>query len=160
MLQLGIVARDTRNLQILDADLSTLPRTLQRDRARRSWLLSFHPEHADEWLRHGASILPRRVEGGEIAENRAAGVTPSHDDDDGFGSGTRLLVQFGLGLVDRSRARDRSYRATGTFGLLARLLTRGQDSAALLMDEQSSRMSRLHSITHSGAASSLGRQHR
>ena len=158
--KLGIVARDTRNLQILDADLSYNWRPRLYSGIERESLvdwLSFHKNDANEWLRHGAAIYLAGVEGGEIRGNtvrqgmnallmtRTNGVR-IWNNDFSFNSG------LGIGLYRSSRNVIVHNRADWNVrGYSHGFYNRGQDSAALLMYEQSSsNVVAYNSMTHSG----------
>jgi hypothetical protein len=65
----GIVGRGTRNLRILDVDLSYgwKPRlySIVEHESLLDWL-SFHQNEKDEWMQFGAAIYLREVRGGEV----------------------------------------------------------------------------------------------
>jgi nitrous oxidase accessory protein NosD len=158
--RVGILARNTQQLTIADATLSHSwkPRlySLVEHESLADWL-SFHHNEKKEWLRFGAALYLDGVSGGEIknitAEQGMNGLLMTrsdhlsvHDNSFMFNSG------LGVGM----------YRATDNQLLHNRLdynvrgyshgfYRRGQDSADLLMFEQSSRnIVAYNSATHGG----------
>ena len=71
--QIGILARGTRNLALIDNDASRnwRPRlfSLVEHESLVDWL-SHHKNENDEWMRFGAGIYLADVQGGEIRGNR------------------------------------------------------------------------------------------
>src|SRR6266550_6898034 len=158
--KVGILARGTRRLSLRNNDLSDnwKPRlfSLVEHESLVDWL-SFHHNEKDEWLRFGAAIYLADVQGGEVRENtvlesmngllivRTSGLM-IRDNNFSFNSGV------GIGLY---RSSDDSivhnqldYNVRGySHGFYAR----GQDSADLLIYEQSSRnFIAFNSLTHGG----------
>jgi parallel beta-helix repeat protein len=158
--KVGILARGTRQLTLRDNDLSDnwKPRlfSLVEHESLVDWL-SFHHNEKDEWLRFGAAIYLQNVKGGEVRGNRAVGGMNGlllvrsdglniHDNTFSFNSG------LGIGLY---RSSDdtiiRNQLDYNVRGYSHRFYTRGQDSADLLLFEQSSRnVVALNSLTHGG----------
>jgi len=158
--KVGILARGTRQLTLRDSDLSDnwKPRlfSLVEHESLADWL-SFHHNEKDEWLRFGAAIYLQDVKGAEVRGNTATGgmnglllVRSSgvmvRDNTFSFNSG------LGIGLYRSSddtiihNQLDYNVR-----GYSHRFFTRGQDSADLLLFEQSSRnVVALNSMTHGG----------
>ena len=158
--KVGILARGTRGLTLVDNDLSYnwKPRlySLVEHESLVDWLSYHHNEH-DEWLRYGAAIYLEDVTGGAVAANtvhqgmnalllvRTVGVA-IRDNDFSFNSG------LGIGLYrssDDSIIHNRiDYDVRGySHGRY----TRGQDSADLLIYEQSCRnVVADNSLTHGG----------
>src|SRR6266704_1134280 len=158
--KVGILARGTRNLTLEDNDLSYnwKPRLLSlvEHESLVDWL-SFHHNDHDEWLRFGAAIYLADVTGGEVRENtvvqgmnalllvRGSGLT-IRDNDFSFNSG------LGIGLYrscDDTILHNRvDYDVRGySHGVYSR----GQDSAGLLIYEQSCRnVVADNSLTHGG----------
>src|SRR6266545_5652775 len=158
--KVGILARGTRGLGLLGNDVSRnwKPRlfSLVEHESLVDWL-SFHHNENNEWLRFGAGIYLQDVQGGELRNNlamggmnavllvRSTGIT-IRDNNFSFNSG------LGIGL----------YRSTDDTIVHNRLdynvrgyshghYTRGQDSADLLLFEQSSRnVVAFNSMTHGG----------
>ena len=158
--KVAIVARGTRGLTLADNDLSDnwKPRlfSLVEHESLVDWL-SFHRNEKDEWLRFGAAAYLADVRGGEIRGNQARrgmnGILLVRSDSlriwnnvVSFNSG----IGFGLyrssdNLIAHNHA-DYNVR-----GYSHGFFKRGQDSAALLMYEQSCRnVVAYNSMTHSG----------
>ncbi|HEU4830440.1 MAG TPA: NosD domain-containing protein, partial [Gemmatimonadales bacterium] len=119
--------------------------------------LSYHKNENDEWLRYGAAIYLAGVEGGEIRDNvvrqgmNGLLMTRSSrvriwNNDFSFNSG------LGIGLYRSSHSFIAHNRADWNVrGYSHGFYNRGQDSAALLMYEQSSHnVVAFNSMTHSG----------
>src|SRR3989454_137690 len=158
--KVGILARGTRQLTLRNSDLSDnwKPRlfSLVEHESLVDWL-SFHHNEKDEWLRFGAAIYLQDVKGAEVRNNvvigglnglllvRSNGVT-IRDNNFSFNSG------LGIGLYrssdDTIIHNEVDYNVRG---YSHRFFTRGQDSADLLLFEQSSRnVVALNSLTHGG----------
>ncbi|HEV8263586.1 MAG TPA: NosD domain-containing protein [Gemmatimonadales bacterium] len=158
--RVGILARGTRRLALIDNDVSYTwkPRlfSLVEHESLVDWL-SFHHNEQDEWLRFGAAIYLADVSGGEVRGNRAVQgmnglmlVRSDHmairDNEFSFNSG------LGIGLYRSSDDTIVHNRIDyDVRGYSHRFYRRGQDSAGLLMFEQSSRnVVAYNSITHGG----------
>jgi parallel beta-helix repeat protein len=158
--KLGIVARGTRRLTLERNDLSHNWRPRLYSGVERESLvdwLSYHKNEGDEWLRYGAAIYLAGVEGGEIRDNtvrqgmnallmtRSSGLR-IWNNDFSFNSG------LGIGLYRSSRNLIAHNRMDWNVrGYSHGFFNRGQDSAALLMYEQSSEnVVAFNSMTHSG----------
>jgi len=156
----AILARGTRNLRLLDNELSYnwKPRlfSLIGHESLVDWL-SFHDNEEREWMRFGAAIYLEDVEGGEIAGNRAVQgmngllMTRSNDlavrdNELAFNSG------LGIGLYRSSGNRIEANRLDyNVRGYSHGFYQRGQDSAAILLYEQSNdNVIAFNSATHSG----------
>src|SRR5712691_12857543 len=145
--KVGILARGTRQLTLRNNDLSDnwKPRlfSLVEHESLVDWL-SFHHNEKDEWLRFGAAIYLQDVKGAELRGNvvvggmnglmlvRSTGVVV-RENDFSFNSG------LGIGLYrssDDTIVHNRlDYNVRGySHGRYSR----GQDSAGLLVFEQSS----------------------
>lgn len=158
--KVGILVRGVRNLTLSGNDLSYnwKPRLWSGlgHESLVDWL-SFHRNEQDEWLRYGAGIYLDRVEGGEIRDNVAR-----------QGMNGLLLVRsnrlriwnndftflsgLGIGLYRSSYNTIMHNRADWCMrGYVHGGYSRGQDSAALLLYEQSSHnVVAYNSMTHSG----------
>ncbi|HLQ59604.1 MAG TPA: right-handed parallel beta-helix repeat-containing protein [Gemmatimonadales bacterium] len=158
--KIGILARRTHGLALLgnDASHNWKPRlfSLVEHESLVDWL-SFHHNEKDEWLRFGAAIYLQDVSGAAVRNNiavggmnglmlvRSTGVT-IRDNNFSFNSG------LGIGLYrssDDTIVHNRlDYNVRGySHGHY----TRGQDSADLLLFEQSSRnFVAYNSMTHGG----------
>jgi parallel beta-helix repeat protein len=158
--RVGVLARDTRGLTLVDDDVSYTwkPRlfSLVEHESLVDWL-SFHHNERDEWLRYGAGLYLAGVSGGEIQGNRARQgmnglmlVRSDHvlvrDNDFSFNSGAGLALYRSSDNTIVHNRLDYDVR-----GYSHRFYHRGQDSAGLLMYEQSSRnVVAYNSITHGG----------
>jgi parallel beta-helix repeat protein len=156
----GILARGTRGLRLSGNDVSHnwKPRLFSgvEHESLVDWL-SFHHNEKDEWLRFGAAMYLQDISGGEVRNNlsasgmnalmlvRSAGVVV-RDNNFSFNSG------LGIGLYrssDDTIVHNRlDYNVRGySHGHY----TRGQDSADLLLFEQSCRnVVAFNSLTHGG----------
>ncbi|HEU5219809.1 MAG TPA: NosD domain-containing protein, partial [Gemmatimonadales bacterium] len=158
--RIAVYARGTRDLQLIDNDASYnwKPRlySLVEHESLVDWL-SFHHNEGDEWLRYAGAFFLVDVKGGEIRGNRAVQgmnalmLTRSdslriQNNDFSFNSG------LGVGLYrssDNTIVRNRiDYDVRG---YSHRFYRRGQDSAGLLLYEQSNRnVVAYNSATHGG----------
>jgi len=158
--KVGILARGTRLLTLRNNDLSNnwKPRlfSLVEHESLVDWL-SFHHNEKDEWLRFGAAIYLQDVKGADLRGNRAVGGMNGlllvrtdgamiRDNTFSFNSG------LGIGLYrssdDTIIHNELDYNVRG---YSHKFYSRGQDSADLLLFEQSSRnLVALNSLTHGG----------
>jgi len=158
--RVAILARGTKALEIADNDLSHnwKPRlySLVEHESLADWL-SFHKNEKDEWLRFGAAIYLNGVSGGEVHHNRAEqGMNGLllvrtdrlliHDNTFSYNSG------LGIGLYRSSDNQIVHNRLDfNVRGYSHGFFRRGQDSANLLLYEQSSRnVVAYNSATHGG----------
>ena len=156
----AIVARGTRNLRIIDSDLSFnwKPRlySIVEHESLADWL-SFHHNEKDEWMRFGAAIYLKDVQGGEIRGTtvhqsmNALLMTRSDslliwNNDFSFNSG------LGIGMYRSDHNRIMHNRVDyNVRGYSEGFYRRGQDSAGILIYEQSdSNTVAFNSATHSG----------
>src|SRR5438874_3554174 len=158
--KVGILARGSRQLALRDNDLSHnwKPRlfSLVEHESLADWL-SFHHNEKDEWLRFGAAIYLQDVKGAEVRGNRAVGGM----------NGLLLVRATGVMVRDNNRSFNSAlgiglYRSSddtiihnqldyNVRGYSHRFYTRGQDSADLLLFEQSSHnFVAYNSMTHGG----------
>ena len=158
--KVGILARGTQRLVLEKNDLSRnwRPRlfSLVEHESLVDWL-SFHHNEKDEWLRFGAAMYLQDVKGGELRANVAMGGMNGlllvrtdglmiRDNNFSFNSG------LGIGLY---RASDdtiiHNQLDYNVRGYSHGFYSRGQDSADLLLYEQSSRnVIASNSMTHGG----------
>jgi len=158
--KVGIVARGTRRLTLADNDLSDnwKPRLFSGigHESLVDWL-SYHRNEKDEWLRFGAAVYLADVKGGEIRGTRVErgmnGILLVRSDSlriwnnvVSFNSG------IGFGLYRSSdNTIAHNHADYNVRGYSHGYFRRGQDSAALLMYEQSCRnVVAYNSMTHSG----------
>ncbi len=156
----GILARGTRGLRIVDVDLSYgwKPRLFSQlgHESLVDWL-SYHDNEAAEWMRFGAAIYLEDVRGGVVRGTRAVqgmnGLLMTRSDsvlvfenDFSYNSG------LGAGLYRSSgNALVRNRFDFDVRGYSEGFYQRGQDSAGILVYEQSSGNLFAHnSATHSG----------
>ncbi|MFL5565252.1 MAG: right-handed parallel beta-helix repeat-containing protein, partial [Gemmatimonadaceae bacterium] len=158
--KIGILARRTRNLSLLDNDLSGnwKPRlySVVEHESLVDWL-SFHKNDADEWLRYGAAAYLSDVAGGEIRGNT---VTQGMN-------GLMLVRTNGLRIWNNNFSFNSGvgiglYRSSNDTimhnqvdynvrGYSEGFYRRGQDAADVLIYEQSSRnVVAYNSMTHGG----------
>lgn len=156
----GILARRTVNLSLIDNDLSYnwKPRLYSEveHESLIDWL-SFHHNEKDEWLRYGAGAYLSDVEGGEIRGNTAT---------QGM-NGLMLVRTSGLRIWNNTFSFNSGvgiglYRSSGNSimhnrvdydvrGYSEGFYRRGQDAADLLMYEQSDKnVVAYNSMTHGG----------
>ncbi|HVS59386.1 MAG TPA: right-handed parallel beta-helix repeat-containing protein [Gemmatimonadaceae bacterium] len=158
--KVGIIARGTRGLSLIDNDLSYnwKPRlySIIEHESLIDWL-SFHHNEKDEWLRYGAGVYLADVTGGEIRGNtveqgmndlmlvRSSGLR-IWNNTFSFNSGV------GIGLYRSSGDTIMHNRVDyDVCGYSDAFYRRGQDAADLLMYEQSSRnVVAYNSMTHGG----------
>lgn len=158
--RVGILVRGTRDVGLVDNDVSYTwkPRlfSLVEHESLVDWL-SFHHNEQDEWLRFGAAFYLADVSGGEIRGNRATQgmnglmlVRSDHlgiqDNEFTFNSGVGIALYRSSDDTIVSNRVDYNVR-----GYSHRFYRRGQDSAGLLLYEQSSRnIVACNSVTHGG----------
>ncbi|HET9332252.1 MAG TPA: NosD domain-containing protein [Gemmatimonadota bacterium] len=158
--KVGLLARSTRGLRLENNDFSHNWRQRLASGIERESLVdwqSYHQNDADEWLRYGAGIYLSGIEGGEIVGNTVVqgqnGLMITRS------SGLRIwnntlswLSGIGIGLY-RSSGNTIMHNAVdfAIRGYSHGFYNRGQDSAAILLYEQSQRnVVAYNSATHSG----------
>jgi parallel beta-helix repeat protein len=156
----AILARGTRGLSLVDNDVSYTwkPRlfSLVEHESLMDWL-SYHHNDEGQWLRFGAGIYLDGVRGGEISGNRGVQgmngllMTRSDslrivDNEFAFNSGLGIGMYRSSDNVIMHNRLDYNVR-----GYSHGFYRRGQDSAGLLLYEQSDRnVIAYNSATHSG----------
>ena len=158
--KVGIMARGTRDLALIGNDLSYNWKpplySLVEHESLVDWLSFHHNEH-DEWLRYGAGAYLVDVHGGEIRDNVAeqgmnglmlvrSDSLRIHDNTLSYNSGLGLgLYRSASNVIEHNRI-DFDVR-----GYSHGFYRRGQDSAGLLLYEQSdSNVVAYNSVTHGG----------
>jgi parallel beta-helix repeat protein len=156
----GILARGTHGLTLINNDLSDTwkPRlfSLIEHESLVDWL-SFHHNENNEWLRFGAAIYLEDIKGGELRENTAMrgmnGLMLVRSDgltirDNNFSFNSAVGVALYRSSDDTIVHNQIDYNVRGySHGFY----TRGQDSADLLLYEQSNRnVVAFNSLTHGG----------
>jgi parallel beta-helix repeat protein len=158
--RVGVLARGTRGLTLegVDASYTWKPRlfSLLEHESLVDWQSYHHNEH-DEWLRWGAAVYLENVRGGTVRGCRAVqganglmlvrtDSVEVADNDFSFNSGTGIALYRSSGNTIVHNRVDYDMR-----GYSDRFYHRGQDSAGLLMYEQSSgNVVAYNSITHGG----------
>ena len=158
--KIGVLARGTRDLSLIDNDLSYnwKPRlySLIEHESLVDWL-SFHHNEKDEWLRYGAAAYLSDVAGGEIRGNTVTqgmnGVMLVRsrrlriwNNDFSFNSGLGIGLYRSSGNSIMHNRVDYDVR-----GYSEGFYRRGQDAADLLIYEQSdSNVVAYNSMTHGG----------
>lgn len=156
----GLWTTDTPEIRITDSDFSynwrqRLKSTLEREHLD-DWM-SYHQNEQDEWMRYGAAIYLRRADGAQVDHVRVTG-----------GQNGILMTEVNDGLFYNNEITFNSslgigmYLSSGNMVMHNRLdfnvrgyshgvYNRGQDSAAILLYEQSSNnVFAYNSATHSG----------
>ena len=158
--KVGIMARGTRELSLLDNDLSYnwKPRlySLVEHESLMDWLSHHNNEH-DEWLRYGAAIYLSDVKGGSIRGNRITqgmeGLMLTRSDSIRIWNNT-IEFNSGVGIaLYRSSFNSimHNHASYNVRGFSNHFYRRGQDSADLLLYEQSSHNTvAFNSMTHGG----------
>lgn len=158
--KIAILARGTRNLRLLDNDLSFnwKPRlySIVEHESLADWL-SYHQNEKDEWMRFGSAIYLRDVKHGEIRGNTVHqgmnGLLMTRTDsllvwnnDFSFNSG------LGVGMYRSDHNRIMHNKVDyNVRGYSEGFYRRGQDSAGILIYEQSdSNVVAFNSVTHGG----------
>jgi nitrous oxidase accessory protein NosD len=156
----AVMVRGTENVRLVDNDVSHSwkPRlySLVEHESLLDWL-SFHHNDDNEWLRFGAGIYLDGVRGGRIERNRAvqgmngllvrsSDALEILDNEFAFNSGLGIGMYRSSDNVIMHNRLDYNVR-----GYSHGYYERGQDSAALLLYEQSMRnVIAYNSATHSG----------
>lgn len=156
----GVLARSTSNLALIDNDLSHnwKPRlfSVLEHESLVDWL-SHHKNDADEWLRFGAAIYLADVKGGEIRGNRIEhgfeGLMLTRSDSIRIWNNT-IEFNSGLGIALYRSSHNvimHNHASFNVRGYSHGFFRRGQDSANLLLYEQSSHnIVAYNSMTHGG----------
>jgi len=156
----AILSRGTHGLNLIDNDLSyTFKPRLFSVVAHESLVdwLSFHHNEKREWMRFGAAIYLEDVTGGEIRGNRAvqgmSGLLLVRSDSLRIAD-NEFAFNSGLGIGLYRSSDNRIFRNRLDFnvrGYSHGFYNRGQDSAGLLLYEQSSNnLIAYNSVTHGG----------
>jgi nitrous oxidase accessory protein NosD len=158
--KVGILARDSPDLHLTGNDLSyNWKQRLYSGIEKESLLdwMSYHQNEKDEWLRYGAGIYLRRCDRAEIDRNTALqgqnGLMASDSSHLKIWNNTfQFLSSIGVGLYRVSNSTIMHNRIDWCVrGYSHGFYNRGQDSAGLLMYEQSSNNTvAYNSVTHGG----------
>jgi nitrous oxidase accessory protein NosD len=158
--KVGILARNVTALRLTDNDVSgNWKQRLYSEVEQESLVdwMSYHNNEQDEWLRYGAGIYLSNIEGGDIARNRATQgqnglmITRSRNLRI-WNNELSFLSAIGLGLYRTTDSTIMHNRIDWCVrGYSHGFYNRGQDSAGILMYEQSSRnVVAYNSVTHGG----------
>ncbi len=158
--KVGILARNVKNLRLQGNDVSRNWKQRLYSRVEKESLvdwMSYHHNEKDEWLRYGAGIYLSDIDGGRIDGNVARQgqnglmVTRSRDLTI-WNNDFSFLSSLGIGFYRVTDSKVMHNRIDWCVrGYSHGFYNRGQDSAGLLMYEQSSRnVVAYNSITHSG----------
>jgi nitrous oxidase accessory protein NosD len=158
--KVGILARYVTALTLEGNDVSHNWKQRLYSRVEQESLvdwLSYHHNEQDEWLRYGAGIYLSHVTGGEIRGNRALQgqnglmITASRELRI-WNNELSFLSGVGLGLYRTTDSTIMHNRIDWCVrGYSRGFYNRGQDSAGILMYEQSSRnLVAYNSVTHGG----------
>ncbi|MGV3618691.1 MAG: right-handed parallel beta-helix repeat-containing protein [Fimbriimonas sp.] len=158
--KVGIMAKDAPGLKILDSDLSYnwkqhLGSTQEREDAS-DWM-SYHHNEKDEWLRYGAAIYLRDCDGFEVKGVRVHGgqnalMITGCDKGKVWNNDFSFNSSLGLGMYRSSDNKIMHNRMDWNVrGFSYGVYNRGQDSAGILIYEQSHRNTfAYNSVTHGG----------
>lgn len=158
--RVAVLARDVRHLALAEMDLSHnwKPRLWSgiEHESLVDWL-SYHKNEGDEWLRYGAAVYLAGVRGGALSalriEQGMNGVLMTRSDSVAI-TGSRIRYNSGVG-VGLYRSSDNLVTGNrldyNVRGFSLGFYRRGQDSAGLLIFEQSCRnVVAFNSISHGG----------
>ncbi|MER3496076.1 MAG: hypothetical protein C4320_04290, partial [Armatimonadota bacterium] len=158
--KVAIHARNCRNLKLIDCDLSYNWRQRLKSTREKEDLedwMSYHQNEKNEWLRYGAAVY---LEGCSRPEVRGVRVTGGQNavmmtrTDDGLVWNCNLSYNSSIGIGLYRSSRNRIMHNAINFcvrGHSEGVYNRGQDSAAILVYEQSNRNTfAYNSATHSG----------
>ena len=158
--KIGIFAKDCPNLTIIQSDFSynwkqKLKSTLDKEDLD-DWM-SFHQNEKDEWLRYGAGIYLRNCQKFAVREVTIKGgqcglMLTQCDRGEVIGNDFSFLSAIGLGLYRSSQNRIFQNKIDWCVrGYSHGVYNRGQDSAGILVYEQSSHnIFAYNSVTHGG----------
>jgi parallel beta-helix repeat protein len=157
--KVGLIARGTRGLYLEDNDFSHNWKARLFSGVEHESLvdwMSHHRNDADEWLRFGAGVYLSDVKGGEIRGNRIEqgmeGLMMVRTDSLLVWNNTiRFNSGVGIGMYRSSYNRIMHNIASFNVRGFSRYYRRGQDSADLLMYEQTSNnIVAFNTMTHGG----------
>ena len=158
--QVGIRARNSPDLHLTRNDVSyNWKQRLYSQIDKESLLdwMSYHQNEKDEWLRYGAGIYLRECDRAEIDHSTAVqgenGLMVTHSNGLKIWNNTfQFLSSIGVGLYRVSHSTIMHNRIDWCVrGYSHGFFNRGQDSAGLLMYEQSSNnVVAYNSVTHGG----------
>jgi hypothetical protein len=158
--KVGIIARNAPGLRLINCDVSYnwKPRLLSTpEKEDESDWMSYHQNEKDEWLRYGAGIYLRGVAGFEVKGCRANGggcglMLTRCEKGLVWNNDFSYLSAIGVGMYRSSDNRIMHNRIDYCLrGFSYGVYNRGQDSAGILIYEQSNRNTfAYNSVTHGG----------
>ena len=158
--KIGLLAKNAPGLKIEDSDFSynwkqRLGSTLERE-DEADWM-SFHQNEKDEWLRYGAGIYLRSCDNATVKKVRIVGgqcglMMTSCNKGLIYNNNFSFLSGIGIGMYRSSQNRLLYNKADWCVrGYSHGVYNRGQDSAGILVYEQSSKnVFAYNSVTHGG----------
>lgn len=158
--KIGIIARNSPGIRIIDCDLSYnwkqhLKSTLEREDTS-DWM-SFHRNEKDEWLRYGAAIYLRNCDNFEVTRNKVEGgqcglMIMECNNGKIWNNNFSFLSAIGLGMYMSSNNQIMHNKIDWCVrGYSHEVYNRGQDSAGILIYEQSHKnVFAYNSVTHGG----------
>jgi hypothetical protein len=158
--KVGLIARNSPGIKVLDSDFSYnwkqhLKSTLEREDLS-DWM-SYHQNEKDEWLRYGAGLYLRESDGFEVRNVKVHGgqngLMISHSNRGlAWNSDLSFNSSLGIGMFRASDNRIMHNRVDWNVrGYSHGVYNRGQDSAGILIYEQSHRNTfAYNSVTHGG----------
>ena len=158
--KLGLWATDTPGIRITESDFSYNWRQRLKSIIEREHLddwMSYHQNERDEWMRYGAAIYLRRSDGAQVDHVRVTGgqngiLMTEVNDGLFYNNEITFNSSLGIGMYRSSRNHVMHNRLDfNVRGYSHGVYNRGQDSAAILLYEQSSEnVFAYNSATHSG----------
>lgn len=158
--KIGLQARNAPGLKLIDCDFSynwkqRLLSTLDKEDGG-DWM-SYHRNEKDEWLRYGAAIYLRKCEGFEVKGCTAVGgqnglMIMESNKGKVWNNDFSFLSSLGIGMYLSSDNRIMHNKIDWCVrGFSYGVYNRGQDSAGILIYEQSNRnIFAYNSVTHGG----------
>lgn len=158
--KLGLWATDTPGIRITTSDFSYNWRQRLKSIIEREHLddwMSYHQNERDEWMRYGAAIYLRRADGAQVDHVRVTGgqngiLMTEVNDGLFYNNDISYNSSLGIGMYRSSRNTVMHNKLDfNVRGYSHGVYNRGQDSAAILLYEQSSNnVFAYNSATHSG----------
>lgn len=158
--KIALLARDAQNLTIADCDFSYNWRARMKSTPWQEDLsdwMSYHQNEKDEWLNYGAAVYLRNCDGFNIHGLKVVGGQNGlmlTECDDGVAHSNLISFNSSLGIGMYRSSRNRIMNNRLEFNVRGHsegVYNRGQDSAAILVYEQSSEnVFAWNSATHSG----------
>ena len=158
--KVAIIAENCKNLKLVDCDLSYnwkqhLKSTLEKE-DESDWM-SYHQNEKDEWLRYGAGAYFKNVNGFEVKNTKIVGgqcglMLMNSNNGLVWNSNFSFLSGIGLGMYRSSNNRIMHNNIDWCVrGYSDNVYNRGQDSAGILIYEQSNKNTfAYNSVTHGG----------